>query len=66
MEYRQSLRQREIAEEVVFIYDDKDYKMCILDAVINEIDTKGVEFTNAIEAICPNQLETQKRYINEF
>lgn len=66
MEYRKSLRQREIVEEVVFIYDDKDYKECVLDAIINLVDTKSDEFTSAIKDICPKNLETQERYINEL
>jgi hypothetical protein len=66
MSYKQSLRKREIAKEIVFIYDDKDYKECVLDAKINMVDTKSNEFTLAIDGVCPKHLETQQRYIDEL
>jgi hypothetical protein len=62
MKYKQSNRKG-ISPDIAFIYDDEDYKICILDAIINEVKTKGDEFTNAIKDICPNQLETHERYI---
>lgn len=66
MEYRKSIQRKGISEEVAFIYDDEDYKICILDAIINQIDTKSKDFTNAIEDICPQNLEVQKRYLKQI
>lgn len=66
MEYKKSIRKTEIAEEVVFIYDDEDYKECTIDAKINMVDTKSDEFTNAIEDLCPEHVETQERYVKSI
>lgn len=65
MEFKQANR-KDVSEDIAFIYDDENYKECILDAVINEVDTKSDAFTDAIEDACPDQLETQKRYVKDF
>lgn len=62
MQYKQAARVN-ITEDIAFIYDDVDYKDCVLDAIINEVKTKSDEFTSAIKDICPEQLKTQKRYV---
>lgn len=66
MNYRKQLRRDNIPEEALYIYEDMDYKECIIDAVIAEIDTKGDEFTAAIEDLCPELIETQKRHLEDF
>ncbi len=59
-------KRREVIEAVESIYEDKDYEMCILDPIIEGIDTKGNEFSNAIDHLCPNLTETHKRYKNSL
>lgn len=52
-------------EHTKFIAEDKVYQDgCILDAIINEVDTKGEEFKNAIDDLCPELNETHQRYLD--
>lgn len=66
MEYKKTLRRKDISEDVVFIYEDRDYKECVLDAIINQVKVKSEEFTSAIQDVCPEHLETQKRYLEQL
>lgn len=63
MEDRKSLRRQNIPEDAQFINDDEDYKICIIDAKINMIDTKGKEFTAAINGECNEISKTHERYL---
>ena len=62
MENRQASRRTDIPKEVQFIYDDEDYKECILDALINGVELKTKEFSKAIEDQCPLLINAHKRY----
>lgn len=66
MNYRNQLRRDDIPKNAQYIYDDIDYKECVLDAIIDQIDLKGKEFKAAIKDLCPAYLETHSRYCNEF
>lgn len=63
MDYRRYLRRDNIPEEALYIYDDIDYSECLIDAIIDEIDPKSKEFTAAIEDLCPDLKEVQKRFV---